>query len=202
MKLIINATDNVTSTRLYECAAWYTNLKAIPGEYTLKRIDKTDYPAGTYFVAELDAEITSDNFQSLWAGNAIGKAYDGKQNAGKRDKFSVSISLLDILSHKQVEMTPDETENIFSEVINYLEKSIKDTLSNLRDNALTGTFVDQYGFNMLTIEVNARKLTEYTDKLRGYRECQRNREASKRDNREYSGTLPYKHLTLNKETKS
>jgi len=62
--------------KLYECAAWYTDIEVQPGVYPVT----TD---GYWLFVELPGVIVSDNFQSLFAGMPIGDAYDRKQNAGK-----------------------------------------------------------------------------------------------------------------------
>jgi hypothetical protein len=90
MKITITGSEAIQQ-QLYECAAWYTNWKLIPGVYPLQRA--VDERSGKVsYHATVDAEVESDSFQSLFCGNAIGAAYDTAKNRGKRGQRSVSLT--------------------------------------------------------------------------------------------------------------
>jgi len=76
----------------YECAAWSCTVIVAPGRYPvwaeIENGKVKDYPG---LMVTMPATVVEDYFQSLFGGNAIGKAYDRKQNAGKADTFSTSV---------------------------------------------------------------------------------------------------------------
>lgn len=87
-----------TRTRHFECAAWYEEIELAPGTYDVFGLYKQygyghrEDLRGQWYLDSLGysvpGTIISDNFQSLFCGNPIGKAYDSTQNAGKPTEWS------------------------------------------------------------------------------------------------------------------
>lgn len=85
-------TQAVERTKHYECAAWFTRIRVEPGRYpVMAEVEDgrvRDHPG---LMVSMPGTIVEDNFQPLFGGNAIDKAYDRKQNAGKPYTFHFSI---------------------------------------------------------------------------------------------------------------
>ena len=125
----VSESVNLTYQRLYEYAAWYTNMRAVAGTYTLTRC--TDTYGKIRYRAVINAVVTDDNFQSYFCGVPAGKAYDGSKNAGKADKFDVSFSPWELLSHASIQVSESEYDALLVEALDSLKYDIAIQMSCL-----------------------------------------------------------------------
>jgi len=99
----------VEHTQHYECAAWYQNSVSGLGVFDLKLVEDYHSPHDIYLVASLPATITTNYFQSLWGGVAIGKSYDIRRDTGNEaPPIARRISVLEAVLNTGV--TPDGKE--------------------------------------------------------------------------------------------
>jgi len=122
-------------TQHYECAAWYENsVTDVGGVYDLVLHENYFSPHNLYLFAKVPAKITTDYFQSLWGGAAIGKAYDIKKNTGKQAApIGVCISVLEAV--KRTGNSPSEHEHdiylepdTYQSFLNYYHAQLADEL--------------------------------------------------------------------------
>jgi hypothetical protein len=138
MEYVISSTNEVNFTRTYETAAWYSQLTAVPGAYTLVR--SKDYYGRTQYVAQLSAEVVEDNFQSLLAGSPIGKTYDRTQNAGKSDNFAKAFYPSQLLTDARFSYSEEEYDAVLAEALEELKWRIDLSLSCISYNQKEGRY--------------------------------------------------------------
>lgn len=78
----------------YECAAWWQEIKVPAGEYTVTAHFTPEGRLDEFFVG-MQGEIVRDNFQSLYCGMPIGRAYDETQNAGRPAIYTIRVYYYD-----------------------------------------------------------------------------------------------------------
>jgi len=131
-KLIVSKTDKIEQTQLYECAAWYTVLKIMPGQYEL--VKATDRYGKVNYVAKVDAEVVSDFFPALFGGVSISKSpYDTKKNAGNPAQRSMSFTPSQLLTHKSIEIAPEDYDTVLDEALAQLAYNIEISMACLND---------------------------------------------------------------------
>lgn len=108
-----------TSRRLYECAAWFTDMASIEQVATIsyQPSNPRSISGDHVYCATVEAVVTDDFFPSLFCGNMIGKAYDRTQNVGKPEKFTVRFSAESLLSEPRVTLTDEQYEACLAEAI-------------------------------------------------------------------------------------
>lgn len=89
LSITVSAENPLNHEERYECAAWWTQMRSIPGEYELKIVKHYDH---TFLTGTIKAEIVEDYFPALWCGVSVSKKpYDTKQNTGKPCQFIVRL---------------------------------------------------------------------------------------------------------------
>ena len=93
MTLTYTIGETTERTNRFECAAWYENVEIAPqsaigqtkshSDFTDSRVGDDGKRSVRWVNFKFTGFITSDSFQSLFAGNAIGKTYDRSKNAGR-----------------------------------------------------------------------------------------------------------------------
>jgi hypothetical protein len=107
MAITVTITEPIEITDAsYECAAWWKTMRSDVGSFELKYCKPEAYRPG-YYIATLPASVVADNFQSLYCGNAIGRAYDTKQNAGQRCEFTQRFEIDEFTTDKRFNVTPE-----------------------------------------------------------------------------------------------
>jgi hypothetical protein len=99
----------------YECAAWWKDVECCSQSVELWYCDEGYKSVGFRFIGK----IVRDNFQSLFCGNACGKAYDELQNAGKDDTYHTSMydyNLIGLLYNHAYRVVLDDDVTVTADV--------------------------------------------------------------------------------------
>jgi hypothetical protein len=73
----------------YECAAWWTKMRSVPGEYELKVVKEYHH---TFLMGKIKAVVVEDYFPALWCGVSVSKKpYDTTKNAGNACEFTLRL---------------------------------------------------------------------------------------------------------------
>jgi len=129
----LNSDKPEKQEQLYDCAAWYTQWVLNPGEYPAER--KTDQYGNVFYSFLCDATIESDNFQSLFCGNSIGKRYDTLQNTGKQGARSLVMRPEELLKDSRVTISDNLYDQVLAEAISNIDYDIKITMMCLNDSS-------------------------------------------------------------------
>jgi|TARA_R110000824_G_scaffold114010_3_gene264165 hypothetical protein len=93
MAITYTVGETTERTNTFECAAWYENVEIAPqtaigkteghSYFTDSRVGDDGKRDVRWVSFKFTGFVTSDYFQSLFAGNKIGKSYDRAKNIGK-----------------------------------------------------------------------------------------------------------------------
>ena len=123
MKITINT--KVTQEQSFEVAAWSETWVLDQGTYELTRQTKQEHGRTVVtYTAQIPSTLESDYFQSLFGGLACGKAYDSKQNAGKKGTRSIQMSPVSLLTDSSVEISEEEYDQVLEEATELLAHDI------------------------------------------------------------------------------
>lgn len=133
MKISITAKNQINFSLSYETAAWYKELTVIPGEYSIERSFNQQTKKPIYIV-KYECEIVSDNFQSLFGGNAVGERYDTAKNAGKKETHSKSYTASKLLVFEFFQHSPEAYKQLLEDAKAELEYEIDILMRCLNDS--------------------------------------------------------------------
>ena len=149
MKLILTpdtaASADWTDTG-FECAAWYQDWKAQPGEYPVVRNLGRRHGSAAYLAA-VEAVSGNGYFAGLWHGVPVGREpYDKTKHAGKPGVIRVRLTACALITDPRVVLEDGEYGDVLAEAIVEAEKAYEWYQTYLRqaqDRAARYTAIDK-----------------------------------------------------------
>lgn len=113
VQLTLTTANQIKQSDSYETAAWYRDFKSVKGTYALELKEvKPDFYNGHQthiFSGQIPFELESQNFQSLFCGNSVGKSYDTNKGKGTIEHRTVTKGLLAVIFDSSITIEDEAT---------------------------------------------------------------------------------------------